>query len=43
MLTKDEPSLWVGLSPNMKGVVKQELLNAVKLEQNRSINKKARP
>ncbi|KAK9821719.1 hypothetical protein WJX81_003315 [Elliptochloris bilobata] len=40
VLTKDDPSLWPTLSPNVQALVKSELLNCVREEQDRSIVKK---
>ena len=42
VLTKEEPGMWPKLSPNMQVAVKQQLLEGMKAEKNRSINKKAR-
>lgn len=40
VLTRDEPSLWPGLSPPVRAAVRAEMLACIKEEQMRSITKK---
>lgn len=43
MLTKEEPGIWQKLSPNMQKLVKEQLLEGIKEEKDRSLNKKVGP
>jgi len=40
VLTKEEPGIWQKLSPNMQKIVKEQLLEGIKGEKDRSLNKK---
>eukprot|EP00887_Chlorella_sp_A99_P003368 scaffold26.g3368.t1 len=40
VLTRDEPSLWPGMSPGAKALVRAEMLNCLREEEMRSITKK---
>lgn len=41
VLTRDEASIWPGMSPPAKAAVKAEMLNCIKEEQQRAVTKKA--